>query len=180
MDLATFVTAGILIGKVKTPTDKLLAVNSRIKTLDQTMTRMHKVLMLDEIQKNAVEKVDASTTDIALSIKGSFSWKLGEKDKDQTEFDEPIYGGRGMGRLGRGGGRGGRRGAMRRFLDRFQQPPAIKESQKKELSSSDDSSEDEATRNKKHEAKKNASQVTELTTNPQEPAIKRREPRKNT
>ena len=34
VDLATFITAGILIGKVRTPTDKLLSVSSRIKSLN--------------------------------------------------------------------------------------------------------------------------------------------------
>jgi len=88
MDLATFITAGILIGKVRTPTDKLLNVSSRIQSLEQTMTRMHKVMMLEEIQRNVVEHT-STDKDVAVSIKGSFSWKFGEKDKSLPEFDDP-------------------------------------------------------------------------------------------
>jgi hypothetical protein len=90
IDLATFITAGILIGKVRTPTDKLLAVNSRIKSLDQTMTRMHKVLMLDEVQTNLIEYDAVSKDDLSVSIHGNFSWKLGEKDVDPTDLEEQV------------------------------------------------------------------------------------------
>ena len=54
MDLATFITAGILIGKARSPTDRILSVTSRIKSLDETMIRMHKFLMLDEVQANVI------------------------------------------------------------------------------------------------------------------------------
>ena len=48
--LATFITAGILIKKVRSPTDKLLQVSSKLKALEMAMGRMHKVLKLDEVQ----------------------------------------------------------------------------------------------------------------------------------
>ena len=71
IDLATFITGGILIGKARSPTDRLLSINNRIETLDQTMMRMHKVLVLDEVQKNTVS---AASSDVAVKINGDFCW----------------------------------------------------------------------------------------------------------
>ena len=76
--------------------------------------------MLEEIQANAVERLDDASQEIAVSINGSFSWKFGEKEKDQPEFDDPVYGGR-RGRRGgvlRGGVQRGRR-IMRRTWSMF-------------------------------------------------------------
>ena len=87
IDLATFITAGILIDKVRGPTDELFRVNSMIKNLDETMMRMHNVLNLDEIQSNLIDL--SPKNDLAVSIHGNFSWKLGSKDKDPV--DEPSF-----------------------------------------------------------------------------------------
>lgn len=73
------------------------------------MMRMHKVLVLDEVQNNVVEKLD-DKSELAVKINGNFCWQLGEKDKEDIETVEP---------LGRGGRFGGGRGGMRRAYIMF-------------------------------------------------------------
>jgi hypothetical protein len=69
---------------------------------------MHKVLILEEVQKNTVSTAES---DVAVKIKGDFCWQLGEKEKDEVDKLEEYNLRRG-GRGGRGvrGGRGGRGG----------------------------------------------------------------------
>jgi hypothetical protein len=55
-----------------------------------------------------VEYSQTSKDDLAVSIHGNFSWKLGEKDKDPNEEEQIPFSRRGRG--GMRGGRIGRRG----------------------------------------------------------------------
>ena len=53
--------------------------------VSRSLGKMHKVLKLEEAQENAVEQTKSPDGEFAVSIKGNFSWKFGEKDKEEGE-----------------------------------------------------------------------------------------------
>ena len=79
--MATFMSADMIIKKVRKPAHELSHIKGSLKTLEKAMYRIQKVLLLDEIQENILLSLPAES-DIAVSIKGNFAWDLGMKEDE--------------------------------------------------------------------------------------------------
>lgn len=92
VDLATYITAGLLIQKVRNPTDRLLRFDEIFMEVSRSLGKMQTVLTLEETQDGAVDHTQLTGEEVSVSIKGNFSWKLGSEDKEKDSDDEDTEG----------------------------------------------------------------------------------------
>ena len=91
MSMSQIVLTSIMLNKFKDRLRHATHIYEMFKELAEAMEKIHKYYASDEVQSNIVKNTKDDKNNIALKVKGNFSWGFEKKkDEDEKEKDKEV------------------------------------------------------------------------------------------